>query len=148
MKELPIYIQLHPESDKTLYEQICEYIKNEIRTGSLLRNEKLPSARSMAEYLQVSRTTVDMAYDQLVSEGYVEARPRKGYFVSAFEELYAIDEMPREEASEPDRQEERTACRYDFSPNAIDMRYFPYATWKKITKNILVDANSKMFSLG
>ena len=38
--------------------------------------------------------------------------------------------------------------RYDFSPNAIDMHFFPYATWKKITKNILVDANSDMFSLG
>ena len=148
MKELPIQIQLHPESDKTLYEQIYEFIKDEIRTGRLLRNEKLPSTRFLAEYLQVSRTTVDMAYEQLVSEGYLEAEARKGYFVSAFEELYAIDEMPRGELPEANRQSEQAAGRYDFSPNAIDMRYFPYATWKKITKNILVDANSKMFSLG
>ena len=61
MKELPIHIQLHPESNKTLYEQIYEYIKAEIRDGNMLQNEKLPSARFMAEYLQVSRTTVDMA---------------------------------------------------------------------------------------
>lgn len=148
MKELPIHIQLHPESDKTLYEQIYEFIRDEIRAGRLLRNEKLPSARFLAEYLQVSRTTVDMAYEQLVSEGYLEARARKGYFVGAFEELYAIDEMPRGETAEMHRQSEQAARRYDFSPNAIDMRYFPYATWKKITKNILVDANSKMFSLG
>ena len=148
MKELPIHIQLHPKSDKTLYEQIYEFIRDEIRAGRLLRNEKLPSARFLAEYLQVSRTTVDMAYEQLVSEGYLEARARKGYFVSAFEELYAIDEMPRGETSEAHRQDRQDAKRYDFSPNAIDMRYFPYATWKKITKNILVDANSKMFSLG
>ncbi len=148
MKELPIHIQLHPESNKTLYEQIYEYIRDEIRAGSLLQNEKLPSARFMAEYLQVSRTTVDMAYDQLVSEGYLEARPRKGYFVSAFEELNAIDEIPRKEMVEPYGYKEEESIRYDFSPNAIDMRYFPYATWKKITKNILVDANSKMFSLG
>ena len=148
MKELPIHIQLHPESSKTLYEQIYEYIRDEIRAGNLLRNEKLPSARFMAEYLQVSRTTVDMAYDQLVLEGYVEAKPRRGYFVSTFEELYAIDEMPKGDTPEPHRQKEQPSIRYDFSPNAIDMRYFPYATWKKITKNILVDANSKMFSLG
>ncbi|MDE5933379.1 MAG: PLP-dependent aminotransferase family protein, partial [Lachnospiraceae bacterium] len=38
--------------------------------------------------------------------------------------------------------------RYDFSPNAIDMSLFPYTTWKKITKNILVDARSNMFALG
>ena len=92
MKELPIHIQLDPKSDTTLYEQIYEYIRDEIRAGNLLKNEKLPSARFLAEYLQVSRTTVDMAYEQLVLEGYVEARARRGYFVSAFEELYALGE--------------------------------------------------------
>ncbi len=148
MKELPIHIRLQPENTKTLYEQIYEYIRNEIRSGHLLQNEKLPSTRFLAEYLQVSRTTVDMAYDQLVTEGYVEARPRRGYFVSAFEELYVIDAPAKGEAAETHGREERRAARYDFSPNAIDMRYFPYATWKKITKSILVDANSEMFSLG
>ena len=148
MKELPIHIQLHPESNKTLYEQIYEYIRDEIRAGSLLQDEKLPSARFMAEYLQVSRTTVDMAYDQLVAEGHLVARPRIGYFVSAFEELNAIDEISRREVPESSGRKAEVSARYDFSPNAIDMRYFPYATWKKITRNILVDANSKMFSLG
>ena len=149
MKELPVHIQLHLENDKTLYEQIYEQIRDEIRSGNLLRDEKLPSARFLSEYLQVSRTTVDMAYGQLVSEGYVEARARKGYFVSAYEELYAIgaSAAPREEKT-ADGSDGRSFARYDFSPTAIDMRYFPYATWKKITKNILVDANSKMFSLG
>lgn len=148
MKELPIHIQLHPESNKTLYEQIYEYIRDEIRAGSLLQDEKLPSARFMAEYLQVSRTTVDMAYDQLVAEGYLVSRPRRGYFVNAFEELNAIDEIPHREVPESSGRKAEASIRYDFSPNAIDMRYFPYATWKKITRNILVDANSKMFSLG
>lgn len=148
MKELPIHIQLHPESSKTLYEQIYGFIRDEIRAGRLLRSEKLPSARFLAEYLQVSRTTVDMAYDQLVSEGYLEARPRRGYFVSAYEELYAIGGLPPCETHGAEERKEQASMRYDFSPNAIDMRYFPYATWKKITRNILVDANSKMFSLG
>lgn len=148
MKELPIHIQLHPENNKTLYVQIYEYIRDEIRAGNLLQNEKLPSARFLAEYLQVSRTTVDMAYGQLVSEGYLEARPRRGYFVSAYEKLNVIDEIPRRETAVLQENKEQEAVQYDFSPNAIDMRHFPYATWKKITKNILVDANSKMFSLG
>ena len=92
MKELPIHIQLHPESSKTLYEQIYEYIREEIKSGSLMQKEKLPSARFLADYLQVSRTTVDMAYDQLVSEGYLEAKPRRGYFVSTYEELSALNQ--------------------------------------------------------
>ncbi|MDD6626645.1 MAG: PLP-dependent aminotransferase family protein [Lachnospiraceae bacterium] len=149
MKELPIHIQLHSKSDKTLYEQIYEYIRNEIRAGSLLQNEKLPSARYLADYLQVSRTTVDMAYGQLVAEGYLEAKPKRGYYVSA-----AADHPYEMEMSSPGGEaqympeEEQAAFAYDFSPNAIDMRFFPYATWKKITKNILVDAKSSMFALG
>lgn len=148
MKELPIHIQLQPESNKTLYEQIYEFIRNEIRTGNLLQNEKLPSARFLAGTLQVSRTTVDMAYGQLVSEGYLEARPRQGYFVSAVEGLCSIDLPSTGEKSSGCEIDRQGPARYDFSPNAIDMHFFPYATWKKITKNILVDANSDMFSLG
>ena len=148
MKELPIHMELRPESGETLYEQIYGFIRNEIRTGSLLQGEKLPSARFLAEYLQVSRTTVDMAYGQLVSEGYLEARPRQGYFVSAVEGLCVIEQPAPGRKQEPGVERGQAQRRYDFSPNAIDMHFFPYATWKKITKNILVDANSDMFSLG
>lgn len=155
MKELPIHIQLDPKSSKTLYEQIYEYIREEIRAGRLLQDEKLPSARFLAQDLQVSRTTVDMAYGQLVAEGYLAARPKRGYFVSALEDLYELKSKSfgEKKTEEIELEERRTeawtdACRYDFSPNVIDMRFFPYATWKKITRNILVDAKSQMFALG
>ena len=148
MKELPIHIQLQPESDKTLYEQIYEFIRDEIRAGNLLRNEKLPSARFFAEYLQVSRTTVDMAYGQLVSEGYLEARPRQGYFVSAVEGLCLIDAFSQGHEHSSCKADIQRSGEIDFSPTAIDMRFFPYATWMRITNNIFVEANSDMFSLG
>ncbi len=149
MKELPIHIQLDPKCSKTLYEQIYEYIREEIRAGRLLVNEKLPSARFLAQDLQVSRTTVDMAYGQLVAEGYLTARPKRGYFVSAMENLYTMGTEFRAGKPEEKRVDVQTdICRYDFSPNVIDMRFFPYATWKKITRNILVDAKSHMFALG
>ncbi len=155
MKELPIHIQLDPKSSKTLYEQIYEYIREEIRAGRLLQDEKLPSARFLAQDLQVSRTTVDMAYGQLVAEGYLAARPKRGYFVSALEDLYELKSASfagkrMKETGVEGRQARTRAdvCRYDFSPNVIDMRFFPYATWKKITRNILVDAKSQMFALG
>lgn len=154
MKELPIHIQLDLKSGKTLYEQIYEYIREEIRAGRLLVNEKLPSARFLAQSLQVSRTTVDMAYGQLVAEGYLTARPKRGYYVSALEDLYELktlsfaEKKPGEEQMAEGPQVQTDACRYDFSPNVIDMSLFPYATWKKITRNILVDAKSQMFALG
>ena len=148
MKELPIHIQLDPKSDKTLYEQIYEYIREEIRKGNLLQGERLPSTRFLSDYLQISRTTVDMAYGQLVAEGYLVARPKRGYFVSTTEGLYHMKMEAEREKEKPSLAQSKPACRYDFSPTAIDMSHFPYATWKKITRNILVDARSHMFALG
>ena len=70
MNELTI--ELSTESGKCLYEQIYEYIRKEIREGKLLQGEKLPSTRALAAFLQVARSTVELAYEQLLSEGYVE----------------------------------------------------------------------------
>ncbi|MBD5519154.1 MAG: PLP-dependent aminotransferase family protein [Lachnospiraceae bacterium] len=148
MRELPIHIQLDPQNGKTLYEQIYEYIREEIRKGNLLQDERLPSARFLSDYLQVSRTTVDMAYGQLVAEGYLVARPKRGYFVSTTEGLYHMEMEAGWEKEKPPLAQRKPGCRYDFSPTAIDMSHFPYATWKKITRNILVDARSQMFALG
>lgn len=148
MKELPIRIRLEKKSGKTLYEQLYEYIREEIRTGGLLPGERLPSARFLSDSLQVSRTTVDMAYGQLVAEGYLTAKPKSGYFVNATEGLYNTGMTAMEEKPKASAKETEDAFRYDFSPTAIDMTYFPYATWKKITRNILVDAKSQMFALG
>ena len=66
-------IRLRTDSDKCLYQQIYEHIRQEIREGKLLAGEKLPSTRSLAEYLQVARSTVELAYGQLLSEGYIES---------------------------------------------------------------------------
>lgn len=148
MRELPIHIELESKSGKTLYEQIYEYIREEIRKGNLLQEERLPSARFLSDYLQVSRTTVDMAYGQLVAEGYLIARPKIGYFVGDVRELYNTGMIDAYAKAEPAHRVENPERRYDFSPNAIDMSQFPYATWKKITKNIMVDARSRMFALG
>ena len=48
-------IELHTDGSRRLYEQIYDYIKTEIRDGKLLAGERLPSTRSLAEYLQVAR---------------------------------------------------------------------------------------------
>lgn len=155
-------IQLNSHSNKCLYEQIYEHIRQEIREGKLLAGERLPSTRSLAEYLQVSRSTVDIAYAQLLSEGYIESRPYKGYFVCRMEELFQIDseQTGRGQAAVGRTVNGRTAdgivaqagvqgdILYDFSPNGIDMSAFPFSVWKKITKNILSDTNSGLFSLG
>ena len=77
-----ITISLNTDSKDPMYQQIYEYIKGEILSGRLSHPDKLPSARSLAAFLQVSRSTVDTAYDQLVAEGYVEPKEKRGFFIN------------------------------------------------------------------
>ena len=64
-----ITIPLDNTDLKPFYIQIYEYIRKEILNGNIAAEEKLPSARNLAANLNVSRSTVDTAYDQLVAEG-------------------------------------------------------------------------------
>lgn len=150
MYDMTIRLQLN--SEKCLYEQIYEHIRHEIWEGRLLAGERLPSTRSLAEYLQVARSTVDYAYDQLQSEGYIEARPYRGYFVCPIEELLQLESEARDrgqtESAGSGGTQEAPAPLYDFSPHGIDMSGFPFSVWKRITKNILNDGNSELFSRG
>lgn len=144
-------IRLQSNSDKCLYEQIYEHIRHEIWEGKLLAGERLPSTRSLAEYLQVARSTVDYAYDQLQSEGYIEARPCRGYFVCPMEELLQLEPgngIRRPEAGYGEKRAEGCPPLYDFSPHGIDMSGFPFSVWKRINKNILNDGNSELFARG
>ena len=144
-------IALKSDGSKHLYEQIYEHIREEIKGGKLLSGERLPSTRALAEYLQISRSTVDFAYEQLVSEGYIEAKPHRGFFVCMLEELPegSGQENPVIPEREKRRQEEReSAVMYDFSPNGLDMSAFPFGVWKRITKNILTQGNEELFALG
>lgn len=143
-------IRLRTDSDKCLYQQIYEHIRQEIREGKLLAGERLPSTRSLAEYLQVARSTVDYAYDQLLSEGYIEAKPYKGYFVCRLEGIFTMEqrEMTETEVARPASEEDGAQARIDFSPYGIDMTGFPFGVWKRITKNILNDSNSELFAQG
>lgn len=155
-------IRLQTDSSVCLYEQIYEHIKKEIREGKLLEGERLPSTRSLADYLQVARSTVDYAYGQLADEGYIEARPCKGYFVCPLEEMLQMERRGEvvsdggenvqvgkmTETEENGNRRYGAPCRYDFSPHDIDMSGFPFSVWKKITRNILTDANSDLFARG
>ena len=95
------------QSESPLYEQIYQYIKNEIRRGKLEAGSRLPSTRILARNLRLSRSTTQMAYDQLLSEGYIEALPCKGYFVCKIEELVEVRQKAGGSFVEPGRYRER-----------------------------------------
>ena len=84
--------QLEKDSLIPLYEQLYTEIKQAIINGTIEEGAKLPSKRKLAEYLAVSQTTIEFAYSQLVSEGFISSEPRKGFFVQNLEELALIEQ--------------------------------------------------------
>ena len=74
---MELIVPLNAQGGRPLYEQIYQYIKDEIRKGNIRPEKQLPSSRELAKSLKVSRSTTQLAYEQLVSEGYLEAVPRR-----------------------------------------------------------------------
>ena len=68
-----------------LYEALYRCIREDILSGALPAGEKLPSKRALAQNLEVSKITVETAYNQLLSEGYIRSQEKVGYFVEAVE---------------------------------------------------------------
>lgn len=65
-----------------LQAQLREMLVSAILSRRLLPGESIPSTRAMASQLGVSRNTVTLAYQALLSDGYIESRDRSGFFVS------------------------------------------------------------------
>lgn len=135
MKELMIALQ---SGGVPLYEQIYLAMKRDIEDGKISFGEKLPSTRLLAVNLNVSRFTVDIAYEQLVSEGYVRAKAGSGFYVCDLSNLLS-GSVGAEKRKEPERRREEQApdVRIDFSPFAVDAAHFPYNSWKKRNREVM-----------
>ena len=146
MKEL--WIDLQPDSPHALYEQIYEYIRKDIADGKISPGEKLPSTRFMAKNLQISRSTVELAYEQLTAEGYIEPKPCAGYFVCDISMLYQLSRG--QEKPEEGRLMERQKKQYEisFSPYEIDRKHFPYGIWYRMHKSVVPEDNPDLLLSG
>lgn len=76
-----IKITLNTASDKPMYEQIKEAVRNAILNGELEENTLLPSVRQLAADLNVSAITTKRAYSDLEHEGLIYTSSGKGTFV-------------------------------------------------------------------
>ena len=70
-------------TDIPLFIQFSDFIKNEIRSGRLRSNTRLPSERELAKRFGISRNTVKLALSRLVTEGMVVTKPQSGTFVAS-----------------------------------------------------------------
>ncbi len=144
MNELTI--DLKTDSNVPLYEQIYEYIRGDIRKGYLKSGDRLPSTRALSKHLEISRSTVELAYEQLESEGYIESMPYRGFFVSQIEDLYELKDIRPQKAAM--QQKKPHQYLYDFTLNGVDLKSFPYSIWRKISKEILLNDQAELFRLG
>ncbi|RUR80226.1 PLP-dependent aminotransferase family protein [Chlorogloeopsis fritschii PCC 9212] len=74
--------ELQPQDSTPLYRQLYERLRLAILTEQLTAGVQLPSTRSLASELGVSRNTVLLAYDQLLAEGYIEGKVGSGTTVA------------------------------------------------------------------
>lgn len=81
-------IQLNYRDSKPIYEQIKDGFRKLIISNSLSANEKLPSVRELASGLAINPNTIQKAYRDLESEGYIYTVAGKGSFVAEREEIY------------------------------------------------------------
>jgi GntR family transcriptional regulator/MocR family aminotransferase len=75
-------VSIERDSGEPVYQQLRKALEHEIASGALDARHPLPSSRELARELGISRNTVNTAYQELVAQGFVESRPRRGLFVN------------------------------------------------------------------
>jgi len=132
-----------------LHSQLYGDIREAVLSGRLRSGARLPSSRALAEQLRLARNTVLTAYDQLIAEGYVEARKGSGIYVSETLPGFGAQRPqrsrnPRSNAKPP-RPSSRGKRLGELAPllpppNPIPFRHgfpaldaFPKRTWGRLT---------------
>ena len=120
-----------------LYEALYRCIRADILSGRLAPGQKLPSKRALAQNLEVSKITVEGAYGQLLSEGYIRAQEKIGYFVEDIPQSSARTEGPLSESAAVS------------APPLLDLtgsgtERFPFSVWSRLQREVMLDYGEKL----
>ncbi|PLS15932.1 PLP-dependent aminotransferase family protein [Bacillus sp. M6-12] len=138
---------LDAQSSLPHYIQLYEYIKKEIIAGRLEVHDRLPSIRKLADFLSISTTPVEMAYQQLLAEGFIESRPKSGYFVNELPESY-FTKIKNEVLNPLSFIEEEHSYLYDFHLSKNDFTLFPFQIWKRLYSQTLHKDSQELLFYG
>ncbi|WP_265415876.1 MocR-like pyridoxine biosynthesis transcription factor PdxR [Paenibacillus albus] len=100
-------------------------------------NDRLPSIRQLSAHLVVSKNTVEAAYQQLLSEGYLQSRPRSGIFVLPLEQVPEVEGKPgasvRQQSEKPLHESslQGRVGTIDFEYGDVELELFPVKAWKR-----------------
>ncbi|NGQ97012.1 PLP-dependent aminotransferase family protein [Brevibacillus sp. SYP-B805] len=134
---LDILPRLHGESAVPLYMQLYHHFREEIQANRIAAGTKLPSVRRLSAHLQISKTTVEMAYHQLLAEGYVESRDRSGFYVVEIEGGLSGDQAVPPAAAVSRLPGAEKPVSYDFHMARIDAEHFPFAVWRRLSNQCI-----------
>lgn len=118
-----------------LYEALYRCIRDDILSGRLSPGQKLPSKRTLCANLKVSKITVEGAYNQLLSEGYIRSAEKVGYFVEAVERIPAAPVLQEAPPPEPE-------SRIDLTANGPAR--FPFSVWSKLLREVMLDLGEQL----
>ena len=80
-------ISIDTRDSRPLYEQVVDGFRTLIIAGVMARDDKLPSVRSLATQLAINPNTIQRAYRELESDGYILSVAGKGSFVAQIDQL-------------------------------------------------------------
>lgn len=132
------YVMIDMVINMKKYEQIYFKFRNDIINGYLKKNQTLPSIRESCELFKASQTTIEHAYNQLVTEGYITSIPQIGYYVSIEEERINL----HKQIDKFKTKDQPIHYRYDFRSQTVSQDSFEISTWKRYLKDVLDDINN------
>lgn len=128
------FIHLERKNGSPLYAQLHDALRGGIESGRIPAGTAVSSVRQLAADLHLSKTTVETAYAQLTAEGYLEARPQRGYFSTGLTRKKSENNF---RINGSHRVESKPVLRYRFSTTEIDAHAFPIALWQKHLREVL-----------
>ncbi len=126
---------------KNKYYTLYARIRDDILSGRYVCGEKLPSKRVFASELGVSVVTVQLAYEQLLAEGYISSRERSGYFVEKID-LRPVGGAAPASFGAPDGPKEQYVL--DFVKGSAPAELFPFSVWAKLMRGVLLDCGEHL----
>jgi GntR family transcriptional regulator / MocR family aminotransferase len=126
-------IGIDRDDREPIQSQIARQVRTLVLTGRLKPQTKLPSTRALSEELSVARATVVEAYEQLLSEGYLETRSGSGTRVAAElpESLLTSAPAKSAKAVAPRLTVKREPAR-PFRSGLVDWENFPHDDWGRL----------------
>ncbi len=127
---------------KNKYYTLYTRIRDDIISGRYATGEKLPAKRALAADLGVSVVTVQLAYEQLLAEGYITSRERSGYYVEKIEVRAPSWSVPAPEkgAQTPPKSQYVLDLVKSSTPSGL----FPFSVWAKLMRGVILDCGEQL----